>query len=752
MDTANSPGSEFGRELERLVARRALSWRKLSQLVGYTPSWLSKVKNGAPPSPELARRCDEVLEAGGSLVAAAGGQPVGPRPAQLPAATAYFTGRKAELGELDAALAGEDDSCPPVALLSGPPGAGKTALALYWAHTAAARFPGGQLYVDLRGHSPSGEPVTPETALDHLITAVAGRGAAIPATLGERAALYRSLLSGTRTLVLLDNALDAAQVEHLLPGTAGCAVLITSRTDLMCTGVRFGVRRVVLGPLKLDESVELLRRVIGPSRADAEPGAAAVLADECDRLPLALRIAGELVATRRENTVGELVGHLSTHKLDLLSVGETASVRAVMAWSYRGLTPAAASLFRMLGLLAGPDWSLDAAAALTGFARERVRDLVDVLFEAHLIERADGDHYRMHGLLRLYAAERARHEERPDAIAAAITRLTRWYLATTLAASARIAPYRRKWMAKTDLPAYRSGEAAEFADAATAIRWCDAESRNLESLLRTASAYGLADLVWRIPIALYDYFLFRKPWSVWLATTQLAAEAARRCGNRAAEGWATTSQAIAWYWRNDLDRSETLHTTALAIADEVGDPLGQAWAHYGLACAAVDRAEPTRALGHAEKALRLFTEVMLPEGKASALAVLGTVHRTTGRIDSAFAVTQRALRVCEELRDPHGRGRKLIKLAEIHQQRGKLADAMTYLNVALTIRVAVEDHWGVADVRVRRGDLLLELGDREQAVAEWTRALAYYRETGDPRADSVARKVATPRTGYERSA
>ncbi|TDD83198.1 hypothetical protein E1298_21620 [Actinomadura rubrisoli] len=231
--TANRRHSPFIEELQRLLVKHQLSWRKLAELTGYHPSWLSKVRNGTPPSAELVARCDEVLEANGALIALAS---VGRTrcPAQLPASPAGFVGRHDELRRMrDVLTERSGPGAAAVVAVDGPPGAGKTAAVLHCAHDIVridpARYSDGQLYVNLNGYSQGGRPMRPENALEELLIALGVSSRDVPEGIEQRAKLYRSLLASRRILIVLDNASSSEQVEPLLPGSVGCAVMVTSR-------------------------------------------------------------------------------------------------------------------------------------------------------------------------------------------------------------------------------------------------------------------------------------------------------------------------------------------------------------------------------------------------------------------------------------------------------------------------------------------------------------------------------------------
>ncbi|MEU5263759.1 BTAD domain-containing putative transcriptional regulator [Amycolatopsis sp. NPDC021455] len=357
---------------------------------------------GVEPSATLRQAHRVVLagtpEAAARTTARAGASPV---PAQLPAVAAGFTGRDAELAELTHLLTASRSAVPILAVL-GAPGVGKTELALRWAHAVRDRFPDGQLYVDLRGYDP-GPPLAPAVALAGVL---AGLGVAEPdhaVEVDERAARFRTAVSGRRVLLVLDNAATVEQIRPLLPGTPSCAVVVTSRNTLPGLVALHGAHRLGLGPLPPEDARTLLRKLIG-ERADAEPLAAAALAEHCDRLPLALRVAAEYVTGRPAEHLAVLAGELGEHRLEVLEAGgdPRAGVRAAFSWSARRLPPEASRVFR----LAARFRSLDAetvAAALGGGACA-ARRVLELLAAEHLVAPGAAGRYVVSGLLRAYAA------------------------------------------------------------------------------------------------------------------------------------------------------------------------------------------------------------------------------------------------------------------------------------------------------------------------------------------------------------
>ncbi|MFE0193228.1 BTAD domain-containing putative transcriptional regulator [Streptomyces sp. NPDC058989] len=345
-----------------------------------------------------------------------------PRVAQLPPGILDFCGRERELAVLDQHL--ERVPRPHCVVLAGGGGAGKTTLAVQWAHRLRAEFPDGQLFADLRGFERP--PMRAGTVLSSFLLALGVPEARIPESVAERAALYRSLLAGRRMLVLLDNAGTAEQTRPLLPSAPGCLAVVTSRRRLSGLVVRDGAVLVTVGPLAPGDALQLLGNALGRQRIEADPAAARALVEWCERLPLALRIAAaRLMAhpewplefwTKKLADERRRLQELSAHDADL-------AVEANLYLSYRALSSGAARLFRVLGLHPGPGVELPAAAALAGQDLERTRRHLAELCDAHLLQEQAQGHYVRSELVRLYAAQRVASEESRSAQDLAVRRL-----------------------------------------------------------------------------------------------------------------------------------------------------------------------------------------------------------------------------------------------------------------------------------------------------------------------------------------
>jgi transcriptional regulator with XRE-family HTH domain len=654
----------FGAALRGWRGLRGMSLRRFARLVNYSPGHLSKIEHGTkPPTKELARLCDEVLATGGELsdlMPHRGSSSTRwARPAQLPAGAAgTFVGREDYLHRLDSLVSG-DRKAPMLATVDGPPGAGKTALALRWAHHVTEHFPDGQLYTDLRGYSPDGLPAKPEEVLEAFLASLGVSAGNIPSGAEQRAAMFRSVLAERRVLLVLDNAADSAQVRSLLPGAAACGVVVTSRKRLSGLMVRADARRVTLGPMSPEESVALLRRTIDARRADAEPAAVRTLAERCGHLPLALRVAAERVVSRPHHAVADLVDELAAEgeRLDLLTAEDDGNlaVRAVFSWSYRDLEPDSARMFRLLGLYPGVEISAAAAGALAGCSLPRARRWLEALTSVHLLEEIGRNRYRLHDLLRDYAAERAAEEETSGARSAAVRRLADWYLHTAYAVHGALFPTRLVAMS-LDPPA-QGVEPVGFADADAARAWCEEELGNVVPVTRLAIQHQLYRTAWKLPVLLWAFFATRRPWSVWINSHQLAVDAAVACGDRFGEAWALNNLAKPGpiEWRR-TDEEVSWLTRALEIRREIDDRHGQGWTTANLGYVSRDQGRFERAAGYFTAALPFFVDVGDRHGQTTILASLGEVYLRLDRLNEAMRYLEEAVAAVRELDEPLGRG------------------------------------------------------------------------------------------------
>ncbi|HEX3964997.1 MAG TPA: helix-turn-helix domain-containing protein [Trebonia sp.] len=381
-------------DMERGRTRRPFlrSVRQLGDALGLAAPQRALLIAAAEPDAGLATIAGTTVDGTGR----ADGQVIGaPVPRQLPSGAVRFAAREAELDVL-AALAGvAAREAGTTVVISGTAGVGKTALAVHFAHLAAADFPDGQLYVNLRGAGPGGVPAAPEDAIRGFLGAFGLRPDRVPQDVDAQAALLRSLLAGRRVLVVLDNAKDEQQVRPLLPGSAGCLTVVTSRTQMAGLAAADGARLLDLDVLSETESLQLLAARLGLERVDDEEAAAARVSALCARLPLALCVAASRAAARSGVPLAALADELALdNPLDALETGDqVSSVRAVLSWSYRSLSRSAAAMFRLLGLHDGPEITLPAAASLAGMPRRQARAALGELARASLLSEHRSGRY-----------------------------------------------------------------------------------------------------------------------------------------------------------------------------------------------------------------------------------------------------------------------------------------------------------------------------------------------------------------------
>jgi transcriptional regulator with XRE-family HTH domain len=479
----------LGGELARWRGDAGLSLRELANVVHYSYSYLSRIETGKVPlNRKVAEACDAALKTNGGLVAAledAARDTI--RPAQLPLAPPHLVGRKAEIDAMTAATYGRPRGTPAVIVIDGPHGVGKTALALRWAHQVKDQYVDGQLYADLRGFAPPGEAVSADAVLTEFLAAMGAPK--IPDTLGQRAKLYRTLLAGRKVLILLDNAADSRDLEPLLPASADCAVVVTSRRVLIGLVGELGATRIAVSPLAEEDSIDLLRQRIGDTRANAEAESVATLARLCAHLPLALRAAADQLIICPHRSVADLVDELAENDQQA-GVLEMADLRKVISWSYHTLMPDEARLFRLMGLRVGAHLSVAAVAALAGVTRMKARRLLQALVSVHLVT-FESDVLRLPQLTHSYAQELAAAEETAEERTAAAQRLVSWYVATVHEAIRHLAPHSIASLPRTMV--VDGVESTIFTNDLDAWTWCDTERDNFGPITTMALQHGPRD-------------------------------------------------------------------------------------------------------------------------------------------------------------------------------------------------------------------------------------------------------------------
>ncbi|MEU6866040.1 DUF6879 family protein [Streptomyces sp. NPDC046876] len=639
------------------------------------------------------------------------------RPRQLPGSVRGFVNRVQELRRLDGMASGA------VCVIAGTAGAGKTSLALHWAHRVQGDFPDGQLYVNLRGYDP-GEPVSAQEALQRFLAALGVPAGAVPADTDAAAALYRSMLADHRVLVVLDNAASVAQVRPLLPGSPGSLVVVTSRGRLSGLAVRDGAERITLGVLPEAEAVQLLRSVTAGYRAEDDEEKLLALARLCARLPLALRIAAERAASHPHMELDELIGDLRDESAlwDALSTGDeqdAEAVRSVFAWSYRALAVDAARMFRLLGMHPGPEFGPGAVAALAGVGARRGRQLLDVLVGAHLLEQTAPERFEFHDLLRAYAMDQSRLEETAAGRAAALERVLDWYLHTADAA--------RKWISPTSRPpelgAPAEGvEPLSFGDYDRAVDWAEREHANLGAAVRAAEKAGLDRHAWHLAALFRSAQAPSAPVGDWVAAGEIGLRAVRRLGEQEGEAALLESLGFAYRRLNRLTDSMDLHRESLRIRQALGARRGEASALNALGLVLLQRRQLDEAEERFEQVIEISRELGEEHGEAVAWGNLATVHLEAGRLAEAERGIGLALGVHRRRGSKRSAGNVLQLQSTLHLERGEVTRAREVAQEAMDIA------WELRDA-VLEGYWLLALGAAQHAQEELAQALESYQRS-----------------------
>ncbi len=657
-------------------------------------------------------------------------------PKQLPAEPRGFTGRTEQLATMDGlALEGDrSGGAVPIVAISGTAGVGKTALAVYWAHRVRDRFPDGQLYADLRGHTP-GPAAAPVEVLAQFLSALGVPAERVPFDLETASALYRTLMTDRRTLVLLDNVAGPDQIRPLLPAGADCLVVVTGRDRMTGLVATHGARQLTLDVLSPGDALELLASVLGTGSA-----ATAELAELCAFLPLALRIAAANLADQPGLDVEEYVVRLRAgNPLAALSVrgDERAAVRTAFDLSCAALPTEARRLFRLLSLVPGADVSTEAVAALVDSGPERAGRLLDRLAGAHLVERHAPDRYRFHDLLRRYAAEQVERQESPVDRDAALRRLHDWYLHAVDTAARLLYPH----MLRLPAPVTDARTPSGVTDPASASTWLDVERANLVAVVREAARSGPRPVAWRLADALRGYFWKSMRRVDWLATAEAALAAAEDSGEHRAGASARLSLADLHFRQGRYRQAVRHYAHGLLLARQAGWVEAQAAVLGNLGCVYWQSGKLTVAGARFERALALSRGIGQPAGEAVALGNLGLVHWEMGRLSQAAEHYGQALSRYRRIGSRYGEAINLSNLGQAQRDRGLPAAAVDLLTRALTLHREGGDRSGEAEAHSRLAAALFDLGRRAEALDHARAGLTLAQETGDPRTEAEALAV-----------
>jgi DNA-binding SARP family transcriptional activator/tetratricopeptide (TPR) repeat protein len=776
-------GAELVAELRQLTAGHPLRerfWLQLMQALEHSgrPAEALEVYGqvrailaeelGTDPGPDLQQFYRGLLASGAApATRPPAGESGRARPAvplrQLPGTVAHFAGRTAELAMLTR-LPDRPGAPQPgtvvISAIDGMPGVGKTALAVQAGHLLADRFPDGQLFVDLHGHTPGQKPADPADVLAGLLAADGVNSRYLPAGLDGRAVMWRDRMAGQRVLLILDNAASSAQVAPLLPGTAGCLVLVTSRRFLGDLPMTLDVS---LDVLTAGEAAAMFTDLAPPGTA--EPAQVAELVALCGHLPLAISLLGRLLTRHRSWRMADLIGETRARLLTIAAENQT--VAAAFEVSYQDLDRGQQRFFRQLALYPGADIDVHAAAALTGLPADEASRCLDTLHGCRLVEEPVPRRYRMHDLIRQYArdlASRAAGDEREQAV----RRLLDYYQHTAEAADTHLRRHSRG-PAVSPVPAPAAAPALPGYGQAQA--WMTAERANLVACIDHAIGSHDHARVTGLTAAIAAHLRSDGPWPQAATLHAAAARAAREYGDQAGHANALVNLGDVRRLTGDYPGAIALLEQARDICRRGGDRLGHANALFYLADVNQLTGRYPDATSLLEQARGTYRDAGDRLGQANALLCLGTVRRLTGHYPDAISVLEQAAglyrgigqqpgeslallnlgaagletdeyadaaRVLEQARDISrslgdrlGEANALLYLATIRHLTGDYPVARGQLEQSLEIARGIGNRLGQANALCRLGGVLQGMGDYPGATSRLAEALTTYRDIGD---------------------
>jgi len=650
---------------------------------------------------------------------------------------------------LDALLeAPERAPTVPIVMIAGAPGVGKTTLAVRWAHRVADRFPDGQLYVNLRGFDPSGEPVQPAEAIRGFLEALGVSSGHIPITLQAQAGMYRSLLASRKMLVVLDNARDASQVRPLLPANPACLVVVTSRSQLPGLLAADEARPLPLDVLSSTDAAEMLSRRLGAARLAADPQAAGELTELCARLPLALAIVAARAAASPALGLDDLAGDLrvTARRLDALDTGEAAtSLRAVFSWSYQLLSDPAARLFRLLGLHPGPDFTAAAVASLAAVRPDESRTLLRELAWCNLVTEHAKGRFALHDMLRAYAAEQASAREGRAECRAALRRLLDHYLGTCLIVAHLMDPTRNAITPPSPPPGVLPEEPESYQEA---WDWLESEFRVLLAAISQAAHSEFESHAWQISWSMEPFFSRQGRWHDMIDAQQTALQAAVCSDDVVGQAHAHAGLGKAYALAGSADVAEAQLSLALDLFRRIpGDRAAEARAHIAMGSAYGRQGRFRDARRHAEQARDLYRDAGHQAGFAGATNNIGWYALQLGEYEQALSLCQESLAAFRVSNNSFGAAHALDSLGCTHLRMGQHEQAIALCRQSHQILIEIGDRYGQAQILDHLGDAYSARADIAAARETWQRALEILDNLRHADADIVRTKLEHPGAG-----
>ncbi|HWO67557.1 MAG TPA: BTAD domain-containing putative transcriptional regulator, partial [Umezawaea sp.] len=669
---------------------------------------------GIDPGEDLRAVHQAILTGDPQLAAPPAAAPEEPLPGRLPGDLSDFVGREALARRVVELIASEDPgTAVPIVTLSGPAGVGKTSLAVHVAHQLRDRFPDGRLYVDLRGYG-LGPPTATVDVLARFLRALGVPPQQIPLEAEEQSTLFRSLLTGRRMLLVLDNASAPDQVRPLLPGAASCPVIVTSRGDLRGLIAMNGARRLPVEALEPAESVALLTGILG---AGSDSESVEELARRCAHLPLALRVAAANVATTSGGTVASYLAELPADE-----------PLAAVDLAYAALPPEQQRLFRLLSLVPGNDFTAEAAANVADVDVPVATRLLARLNDVQLLLRPSPGRYQFHDQLMLFAARRRAAQDDESEQQAARVRLLEFYVRSVDRCAELLYP---------DLLRLPSGEAKSvrlprITVAPQALRWLDGERANLTEAIRSATEQGPASMSWRLADALRGYLWIGKHVSEWLVTARYGLHAAHEERNLPAEA-AMHGNLGTLHWKlGEFATSASHYEQALELHRSLGNTSSEAGSLNNLGLVHMESGD----LAAARRVLRLSLDLMSgPDGMVTArstiLISLGMLAIETGHLAEAYTHLTESLKISSThgLKGSEATCRNFLGV--VLRLRGEPRAALEQLETALAVSLEVGAKEATARVLESTAVTMVALGEPVAALAVAGRALDELAESGD---------------------
>jgi DNA-binding SARP family transcriptional activator/Tfp pilus assembly protein PilF len=699
---------------------------------------------GVEPGPVLRQLHDTLLNGTTPAV-----RPTSPRavPSQLPHDTRRFTGRGDELRRLDGLLpaVGEPGAGGTVVIttIEGTAGIGKTSLAVHWSHQVREMFPDGQLYLNLRGFDVTDKPVSPHDALFTLLSAFRVPSEKIPSTTRERSALLRDVMSGRRLLMVLDNAMSSEQVTPLLPANQSCVVLVTSRNRLDGLVATGDGRQLTLGLFDDVDSAELLASYLGPGRVERERVAFEELLKLCAGLPLALSIVGARAWCSPNLPLAQFVDELrdAHFRLDALDTGDDSSsnVRAVFSWSYDALPPAAARMFRLLGLHDGPDLSRQAAGALADVTEQEAKDQLGELTRAHLLELREDGRYQFHDLLRVYALERATSDESEEERGASVRRAIRWYLYAANITDKKMIAHKP---IHDILAPPEHWTFPEVPDPNAARGWFVTEETNLVAAIRRAVDLGEHSVAWRLPQTLSSFwYVFNKRWELWREMLHISLEHAILDGSVSGEASAYSSLGVIYNDLRRYDEAVEYYRKAIELFPHTEERWLEGITYNALGNTYVSLGQFADAMRALRTAAEVFEDIGNLWGRAWAFQGTASAYNAMGEHEMALEYGERTLDAWRAVEYVHGIGSGLNLLGQIHLARGDFQAAVSYFDQAVEARKSINDRFGIANALKGRALAQLRRGHVDEARASYQEALPILTALESPDVDEVTAQL-----------